>query len=468
MHTGNIYEFPAGGGVADASTRVTPTPLGPGIEALAFGKDGKLYAAQNATTGNFFTGAVFEVDPVAGTIVRTVASSITCASFLTTDPFSGDLFVDDSCAGAGSDNGSIWRIANPGSATPTVSVYAATAGVNGGLAFAPGGTLYVIDYTGTGLAKVTGTTAPTPGQLTRLTGVTGPALDILALGAQANGDAQTLIASTGAVNGGLPAGMKIFDATTTPISPVSMLVNNAYATVNLRGPDGCLYAGFIVAVYKITNADGSCPLVVGEASLSLTPLTVAPNPAEGTAQTFTARFHHVNVAAGTPVTFVVSGANAQQNTVATAADGSATLIYTAINAGSDTIIASAMVGGVALTSNPAHVTWTSGAHTTFLTLNPSAVTGTQGRSTTVSAALSDVSTEPASALAGQTVVFTLGTATCTATTNSAGLASCAVVVGTASTLTLHASYAGNASYLPSSDSAQFETSDRIFSDGFEG
>ena len=74
---------------------MTASPLGPGIEALAFGKDGKLYAAQNATTGNFFTGAVFEVDPAAGTIVRTVASSITCASFLAADPFSGDLFVDD-------------------------------------------------------------------------------------------------------------------------------------------------------------------------------------------------------------------------------------------------------------------------------------------------------------------------------------------------------------------------------------
>ncbi len=113
VHTGNIYEFPAGGGVADATTLVTPTPLGPGITALTFGKDGKLYASQNATTGNFFTGAVFEVDPVAGTKVRTVAPSITCASYLTTDPFSGDLFVDDSCSGAGSDNGSIWRIANP-------------------------------------------------------------------------------------------------------------------------------------------------------------------------------------------------------------------------------------------------------------------------------------------------------------------------------------------------------------------
>ncbi len=168
------------------------------------------------------------------------------------------------------------------------------------------------------------------------------------------------------------------------------------------------------------------------------------------------------------MTFVISGANARQTTIATAADGSATLTYAAINAGSDTIIASATVGGVALTSNPARVTWTSGAHTTFLTLNPSAVTGTQGRSTTVSAALSDVSTQPTSALAGQTIVFTLGASTCTATTNASGLASCAVVVGTTSTLTLHASYAGNASYLPSSDSVQFQTSDRIFSDGFGG
>ncbi|HEX6833276.1 MAG TPA: protease pro-enzyme activation domain-containing protein, partial [Rudaea sp.] len=269
MHTGNIYKFPAGGGVAGAGTLITPSPLGPGLEALAFGKDGKLYATRNATTGNFFTGAVVEIDPVNGTVVRTVASSITCASFLVTDPLSGDLFADDSCSGSGSDNPSIWRIANPASATPSTTVYAATGGVNGGLAFAPGGTLYAIDYTGTGLSKFAGTSAPTPGLRTPLSGVSGPALDLLALGTQGNGDAQTLIASTGAASGGLPAGMKIFDATTTPITPVSMLINNAYATVNVLGPDGCLYAGLIVAVYKITNADGSCPLAVGGASLSL-------------------------------------------------------------------------------------------------------------------------------------------------------------------------------------------------------
>jgi hypothetical protein len=197
-------------------------------------------------------------------------------------------------------------------------------------------------------------------------------------------------------------------------------------------------------------------------------LTIAPNPAEGTAQTFTARFHHTTVPAGTPVTFVIAGANAQRKTVATAADGSAALTYAAINAGDDTIIASATVGGVPLTSQPARVTWTSGAHTTFVTLNLSAVTGNIGHTTTVSAALSDVSTEPPSALSGQTVVFTLGTATCTATTNANGVASCAVMVNALGTLTLRVNYAGNASYLPSSDSAQFETSDRIFADGFGG
>ena len=196
MHSGNVYKFLPGGGIVGATTLLTPAALGPGLESLTFGNDGKLYGAQNATTGNFFTGAVIEINPASGALVRTVASSITCASFVATDPLSGDLFVNDSCAGGGSENGSVWRIANPSGPTPTTSVYAASPGVNGGISIAPGGTIYMISYhengNAGGVVRIAGTSAPTPGAITTVAGITGPALGINASGAQPNGDATSL------------------------------------------------------------------------------------------------------------------------------------------------------------------------------------------------------------------------------------------------------------------------------------
>ena len=457
---GNIYKFPPGGGVVGAGTKVTSTPLGPLLAGLTFGKDGKFYAAQIATTGNFFTGAVMEINPTTGVNVRTVASAITCASYLTTDPVSGDLFVDDSCGGAGSDNPSIWRIANPGSVTPTTSVYATTSGTNGGLAFASGGTLYAIDYYGTGLSKIAGTSAPTPGQRTQLNGVVSPALDIAALGAGAGGDAKTLVLGTNAVVGGLPAGMKIFDATTTPITPKTMLVNNAFATVDILGPDGCLYAGMITTVYKITNADGSCPLNVNQPALALSPAVVAPNPAQGATQNFTAQLKNASVPAGTPVFFNVSGVNPMAKIVRADANGAASFSYTAINAGQDRISASIDIGTSTVPSNTTQVTWVSGSHTTALSLNLSPLGGTSGQSVTVKSVLFDLSANPIAPLAGRSVTFTLGALTCAATTDANGVASCAIALpsGQNGPATLQANFSANGIYLASSDSQDFTIS----------
>ncbi|WP_395641922.1 protease pro-enzyme activation domain-containing protein [Rudaea sp.] len=455
---GNIFKFPPGGGVAGAGTLLTSTPLGPLLAGLTFGKDGKFYAAQIATTGNFLTGAVLEVNPANGALVRTVASSITCASFLTTDPASGDLFVDDSCGGGGSDNPSIWRIASPGSATPATTVYATTSGTNGGLAFAPGGTLYAIDYLGTGLSKIAGTAATTPGLRTQLNGVVSPALDIVALGTGTNGDAATLVAGTQAIAGGLPAGIKIYDATTTPISAKAMLVNNAFATVDLLGPDGCLYAGMVTTVYKITNADGSCPLKLNPALLTLSPSTVSPNPAQGTTQTFTTRLQNATVTAGTPVYFQVSGANSQARMVRADQYGVATFAFNGVHAGDDRVAASiAISGGTTLVSNVAKVAWANGSHVTSLSLNPSLLGGTAGQSIAVKAVLIDLSANPLVRLSGQSVTFTLGTQSCVGSTDANGVASCAIALPSTQIgqVTLRANFAGSSQFLASSDSSAF-------------
>ena len=450
--TGDIYKFGAAGGVAGPATLVTPTALGPGLVGLTFGHDGKLYGAFQATTGDFFTGAVKEIDPVTGVVVRTVSTPITCASYIATDPLSGDLFVDDSCSGAGSDNGSIWRINNPGSATPTTTVYAATPGINGGLTFSSGGTLYVLSYTQNGVARISGTDKPQPPTVTVLPGLTGPALNVVALGAQANGDAKTLLISTAAE----PSGIKAFDITGNPVTTASLLVNNAYANVQVTGPDGCQYASMSVAVYKITNADGSCPLVLDAPMLSLSPPVVRPDPAQGTAKTFTSSFHFLNVPTDTPVFFSVGGANTLQGLTHTDANGTATFTYTAFNAGSDTVFATATVDNVTYRSNPVKVNWTTGLHTTSIDLNQSPTSGIAGTRATLRATLIDVSLAPAAAISGASVHFAIGSQSCDAVTDATGVATCGIVLPTVGSFTLSATYVGSALYRPASVSTDFQ------------
>ncbi len=471
LHSGNIYKFGAAGGLAGPATRITPSPLGPGIESLAFGADGKFYAAQNATTGNFFTGAVIEINPVTGALVRTVASSITCASFLVADPVSGDLFVNDSCAGGGSENGSLWRIANPGSASPVTTIYASTPGVNGGMSFAPGGTLYMLSYRDNGgaggVVKVTGTTSPSPGQVTVLPGLTAPYLGIVATGSLPNGDAKSVVLGAAPGTDGFPIGIRSIDITTNPVTTTSLVVNSAFADVQTIGPDGCQYASVSVAVFKITNADGSCPLNVDQPLLTLGPAVVSPNPAQGSPQSFTAAFHNVSITAGTPVLFQVIGANAQVKLANTDVNGHAMLSYAGVNAGSDTIVASATANSSTLTSNPALVTWTSGPHTTFLSLNNSPSGADVGKPVTLAANLVDVSVNPAVAVAGATIQFMVDGRSCSGVTNASGVANCSLTVPDVGAFTLSASYAGATNFLPATTSEVFSTLDRIFANGFD-
>jgi kumamolisin len=475
MHSGNIYRFGAAGGAVGPATLVTPTPLGPGLETLAFGLDGKLYAAQNATTGNFFTGAVIEINPATGALVRTVASSITCASFVVTDPASGDLFVNDSCAGGGSENGSVWRIANPGSATPTTTVYTSTPGVNGGMSFSQGGTLYMMSYRENGgaggVVAIAGTDSPTPGQVTVVPGIIGPALGILALGTLANGDAQALALTASPGSDGFPAGVRTYDVSTGSAATTALLMNNGYVNQHLLGPDGCQYVSMNVAVYKITNADGSCPLDLLSPLIALSPSTVSPHPVQGTAQTFTATIHNANIAADTAVLFQVSGVNAQIKRVIADADGAATFTYTGVNAGSDTIVATAIVNGATLTSNPAEIRWDSGLHTTFLSLNGSPTSAFAGRPVVLIASLVDISAEFATPIPGATIAFTIDGQSCNGVTDEGGIGSCSVTVPDVGVFTLTATYAGAANFLPDTVSELFSTSlasDVIFADGFDG
>ena len=80
LFDGNLYKIPSGGGVAGPSTLVAN--VGTTFASLVFDSSGNLYASRTATTGNFTTGAVMQINPSTGAVIRTVASNLTCPTAL--------------------------------------------------------------------------------------------------------------------------------------------------------------------------------------------------------------------------------------------------------------------------------------------------------------------------------------------------------------------------------------------------
>ena len=399
---GNLYKFGTVGGVAGPAT-LLPGSISPTLGGLTFGKNGSLYGGIAASSSSFSQGSVVQIDPTTGVVLRTIASDLTCPYAIATDPISGDLFVDDGCSGAGSDNPSIWRISNLSSTTPTVTVYATLPNTpNFQLSFAPNGTLYAVTGAPSSfntVAEVSGTDGPSPATVTNIHIFTQN-LGLVALGEQASGAAQSLITAFGS-SPVFPAGLTTLDLTVPSegITPSSVLISTGLGNVDAVGPDGCVYAAQADAVFKVTNSNGTCPFVSGVAAptLSLAPTVATANPAQSTSVSFTAMFHYLTVPASTPVFFQVTGANAQSQVAPSfiLPAGQASFSYTGVNAGQDTIVASATVGTQTFTSNPVSITWRPGQHTTFLSLNQSSTTATVDKLAAVTASLSDVSVTPA-------------------------------------------------------------------------
>ena len=450
---GNLYKIPPGGGVANGGTLVGT--VGPSLAGLVFDSSGNLFAARNATTGDYTTGAVLQLDPSNASVIQTVAT-IPCAEPLSIDPLSGDLFTDDSCGGGGT-NTSLWRIHSPAS-SPTVSVYATLPSApNANIGFAPNGTMYV--WSNSQAVQVSGTNGPTPPTVTTLPSLSLYYLGLLAYGSQTNGDAQYLIANIPAntsVNPNVPTTTSMVDLTTSPPTVGATIIANGGGGNMITGPDGCIYMSLGGGgVWKITDTTGACKYTGTAApSISLTPTTLASNPQQGKPQTFTARFHDVTVADGTPVSLNVTGANPQFIQV-NSAGGAASFTYTGAHQGVDNITASATVSSSLLTSNQAVITWGPGSDVTFLTLNLSPTGSAPGQPVTVTANLTDISDSPSVALAGQSVNFTIGGAGCGATTNSSGDASCQITPSGSGLMTLAANFPGTSQYNASSDSKPF-------------
>jgi kumamolisin len=455
--TGGLYKFGPAGGVADAASLLSDE-LGPGVTGLTFDLDGRLYASRAGAPNT----DIVEVSPFNGALLRDDVADVTLCSFgLTTDPLSGDLFIADFCFTGGTSE--IRRVSDPGTTAPTTSVYAsvATPTANGQLTFAPDGSLFV--RSGDKIGKIAGTDMPSPPEVT-LIPLDNPApfgnLGIAIGAADVDGSALSLIAHVAQDPdlGDDPAGITAgYDLGVDPAA-VSARIANGQAEGDLIGPDGCLYMAIQDTVYRVTNADGSCdPLAAGGPSpaLLLTPEQAAPDPVQGSEQSFTASLRYVDLPDSVPVWFSVTGANPALKQVDTDAEGRAGFHYSGIRAGDDSIFAFAQVDGVSVTSNRSTVTWLPGPHTTFVSLNPSPTSGTLGEPVTLMASLIDVSALPAVSLVGEQIDFTLGDQSCSAQTDAQGLAACEVTASGTGVRILSTDFAGSAGLLPDSERVGF-------------
>ncbi|HWF73024.1 MAG TPA: protease pro-enzyme activation domain-containing protein, partial [Solirubrobacteraceae bacterium] len=132
---GTINVFgPAGGAASTANELPNANFNGDGLASLVFGKDGSLYASLTTPAQNVSQPEIVQVDPGTGAIIRVVADAAhglpDCPFALIVDPLSGDLFTDDDCSGYAAST-QITRIANPSSASPTVTNYVNDSGALG-------------------------------------------------------------------------------------------------------------------------------------------------------------------------------------------------------------------------------------------------------------------------------------------------------------------------------------------------
>jgi hypothetical protein len=473
--TGDVYKFPPGGGIADASHHLPGTAIGPSLGGLAFGADGTLYATRVATSNTATSGAVLKIDQTRG-IAAIIGPNIPCPSYLVTDPLSGDLFISDFCYGGTQQSADITRIANPASASPTKSLYATSSfAPNGSLSFAADGTLYAVyGYTNFGglfggIDQISASNI-SPLQVQAVAGAQST-FSALAVGTNPAGGAQALIVGT-ANTGGYAHSVAVLDTTVTPsVFSGTTLIAADVGSAKIFGPDHCLYLANVGAVYKLNNADGSCPLngLAPNPSMVINPQTEPATLTQGSSLRFDVTFpHNLNLPVGTPITYMVSGANPLLGTAAIGFGG-LSFAYTGKQTGSDTVMALAQINGTTVTSNSVPVTWTAGKHSTFLDLNKSVSSGTIGSSTALSATLIDTSAKPFAPIAQATLQFTLAGQSCSASTDVLGQASCNVTISALTQCTLYASYAGDSQYLPIATLELFAVSiyDVIFSNGFE-
>jgi hypothetical protein len=470
FRTGDIFRFGLDGGAATSEIANGGITLG----QPTFGLDGRVYATHGSTGAGGGSGDIVELDPVTGATLRVVASSLRCPGGLSVDPISGDLFFTGTCFGGGLDDARLFRVTDPsdtdpGRPTAVVTYATMPASPGGATAFAPDGTLYMgMDYDGVRQVwRVDGTDKPQPAAIAQVPGV-GATFWVNVAEANPDGSAKSLIVLAPAD----PFPLQLVDISVSP--PVVTTLVETPTSSGTIGPDGCLYIHGGVAVYKLSPSNGACRFRATNPTpaLALSPPAVQPNPDQGTLLTFSAQLHNALPTPGQYVVFQVTGANYVLRVAPLDANGRAEFSYIGLVVGTDTVFAHTIVGTDDMLSNPARITWNAGAKSTVLDLNPSEAGGIDSTPVQVRALLRDTSASPPPPIVGAMVDFSVGGQTCSAMTNSSGIATCGVVVATQGTYTLTAEFDGSPGLLPSSDSrlffiTPFAQVGGIFRDGFE-
>ena len=329
---GGLYAVPAAGTI----TQVVTIDGGPtGLAASG----GFLYATRRVAND------VVRIDPALGTFT-TIATGADTAGLqlnaLAADPVSGDLYVT-------SDQGYIWRIAAPGTPTPTTSpFYHLTGGPSPyGIAVAPDHSLYV---------------AVSSGPYDGVWQIAGGAQGIIGLpfaGARGVGVIPGYIFSNNS-DGSIT---KLVIPGVGTGSTQTALSGGSPGDLAAIGTDGCFYASQGATVIRLADALGGCDL--GSAAPPPPPPTLtlqltstnAPLIGNGD-QTFNATLANAPVVGNVPVTFTVTrGTTTTSTTVLTAPNGTASFAYAATTPGTDIITASVVVNGNTITSAPVTVTW---------------------------------------------------------------------------------------------------------------
>ena len=229
--TDALYRIPPGGGHAP-NHRVRDGYGMPG--GLAFDRDGRLYLARR------FKADVIEISPTDGHYIRTVASGLTCALGLATDPVSGDLFVSTNfCQGGG-----IFRLSNFADGPATVSRYAGGADADG-ITFGPDGTLWLASHNE--ILRVDGTNTSTPGRVTKFADL--PNTDGIAVSPATDNREQFLVVAR--TDGNIT--QVDMDGTKTDV--VTGASRGDLVTV---GPDRCMYVTVSNEILKVGPARGPC------------------------------------------------------------------------------------------------------------------------------------------------------------------------------------------------------------------
>jgi hypothetical protein len=242
---GTVYRFGPGGGTAGSATRLNARPIAGRLTGLAFGRDGRLYAARRTGARS---GSVLELDQDSGAVLRTVAADLPCPTGLAADPRSGDLFVSTVDCAPG-----VLRLAGPARGAADVSAYVTGIAADG-LTFDRDGTLYVAhapDAEGATVSAVAPTVAPHPGARRPLAAV--PGADGTALGTPATADGTPPFLVVNRHDGTITR----VDLT-APGRTTDLVTGGSRGDLSAVGPDGCLYATQTDTIMKVGSASGRC------------------------------------------------------------------------------------------------------------------------------------------------------------------------------------------------------------------